>query len=48
MKKDAGKIRASIVIPTFIYNYLPYWNLCHSFIIYQEYITDQQMLCGSL
>lgn len=48
MKKDAGKIHASIIVPTFIYNYLPYWNLGHSLIIYQECVNDQQMLCGSL
>jgi len=48
MKTGAGKMLAHVLIPTFFYNHLPYWSLFDSFIIYREYITDQQMLCGSL
>lgn len=48
MTKGAGNMPASILMPTFIYSCLPCWSLCDSFIIYQEYITDEQTLCGSL
>lgn len=48
IEKDAGKMHASTLLPTFINNCPPYWNKCDSFIIYQQYNTDQQMLCGNL